>query len=528
MRPRLGVIGRSGLGLFLGYLLFFLLRHEPQPRAVPGILAIVPGYLATAAQLNPLYLINLRLGLPTAVLYGVGLLLVLTFLFLIYFHTLYSARRQASQQEQIGIILSGVLLFSLPLIFCPYLFSRDIYSYIMYGRIAAVYGANPALTAPIAYSQDLYFQYLVTWKDIPSVYGPLWTLLSHGLTLVVERAGGGLWLYLLAYKLAMLAAHAASTLLIWRILPTDRPQYQLAGTLLYAWNPTVLIEFVGSAHNDALMVCLILLAVWCMQRGYWRWAVVALVSAALVKWVAAVLLPLWAIYWLRREPTWRGRLLLAGQAAASAAAVAALLALPYGEVLRSLSAPLSLQSAMQAENSIGALAIRGAQDGLAYLGVESARDPGWRPAAEEWVGWLSKGLVVLAWLVALSAVWRRPAFERLLQASCWLLMAFLLISPIFRVWYVTWPLALAALLGWRPAGRTAATFAAAAPLMYLQAESPAWVDGLALLPAIALVVYEFWRARLRHRSRALTPLAGQRIAQAMNGRIGGSGDSQGS
>jgi hypothetical protein len=523
MRLRFGLLQRSALGLFIGYLLFFALRHAPQPRAVPGILAIAPGYLAAAAQFDLFSLLRLRLSLPA--LYAAGLLLVLAPLFLIYFRTLQAARRQGEQLGQLGTIVAGVLLFSLPLIFVPYLFSRDIYSYIMYGRIAAVYGANPALTAPIAYANDASFQYLVTWKDVPSVYGPLWTLFSHGLTLVVERAGGGLWLYLLAYKLAMLAAHIASTLLIWRILSAERPHYQLAGTLLYAWNPTVLIEFVASAHNDALMIGLILLAVWCTQRGYWRSAVVALVAAALIKWIAAVLLPLWALYWLRREPTWRGRLLLAGQAAAIGAAVAALLALPYGDVLRSLSAPLRLQSAMQAENSIGALAIRGAQDALAELGVRSAREPEWRPAAEALVGWLSRGLVVLAWLVALYTVWRRPAFERLLQASCWLLMAILLISPIFRVWYVTWPLALAALLDWRPAGRSAATFAAAAPLMYLQAESPAWVDALALLPAIGLITYEFWQAWLRRRSRAPIPRAEPLLGSAprdewSNPRIG--------
>jgi hypothetical protein len=513
MRSRFGLIERSGLALFVGYLLFFLLRHEPQPRAVPGILAIAPGYESAAARLNPFSLIALRLGLPTPALYGAGLLLVLALLFLVYFRMLHSLRA-AGQPGQVGIILVGVLLFSLPLIVCPYLFSRDIYSYIIYGRIAGVYGANPALVAPIAYPNDAFFQYLVAWKDIPSVYGPLWTLLSHGITLVLERAGGGLWLYLLAYKLVMLAAHMASTLLIWRILAAARPQYQLVGTLLYAWNPIVLIEFVASAHNDALMICLVLLAVLCTQRGHWRTAVVALVAAALVKWIAAILLPLWAIYWLRRAPSWRGRLLLACQVAVIGVAVAVLLSLPYGEVLRSLSAPLRLQGAMQAENSIGALAIRGAQDALAQLGVGAARDPGWRPAAEALVGWVSKGLVLVAWLVALYAVWRRPGFERLLQACCWLLIAILLISPIFRVWYVTWPLALAALLDWRPAGRTAAVFAAAAPLMYLQAASPAWVDALALLPAIALSIYELWQAWMLRQSKVLRPRVEQRHATA--------------
>ena len=320
------------------------------------------------------------------------------------------------------MILAGVLLFSLPLLLCPYLFSRDIYSYIIYGRIAALYGGNPAITAPIAYAHDAFFPYLIAWQSTPSVYGPVWALFSHGLTLVVERAGGALWLYLLAYKLAMLAAHMANTVLIWQIMRAWRPGQQVYAALLYAWNPVALIEFVGSAHNDVLMISLILLAVLCTQRGYWRSAVVALLAAALVKWVAVLLLPLWAIYWLRRQLTWRERLLLAGQAAAIVIVGATLLYMPYGHVLQSISAPLRVQGGMQAENSLGALAIRGGQEALVRLGVVSARDPAWRPAAETAVAWCSKGLV-LAGLAGCalrrlaSADLRAPASGQLLAAA---------------------------------------------------------------------------------------------------------------
>jgi hypothetical protein len=152
---------------------------------------------------------------------------------------------------------------------------------------------------------------------------------------------------------------------------------------------------------------------------------------------------------------------------------------------------------MQAENSLGALAIRGGQTALVWLGVVSARDPDWRPAAEIALEWCSKGLVLLAWLVALVIVWRRPTFERLLQAGCWLLLALLLLAPIFRVWYVTWPLALSALLSWRPAGRAISSLVAAAPFMYVQTAAPAWLDALIFLPVIILLAYELWQARLR-------------------------------
>ena len=131
------------------------------------------------------------------------------------------------------------------------------------------------------------------------------------------------------------------------------------------------------------------------------------------------------------------------------------------------------------------------------LGVAAARDPSWRPAAETVVAWCSKGLALVAWLVAIYVVWHRPTFGRLLQAGCWLLLALLLITPIFRVWYVTWPLALVALLDWRPAGRAISSLVAAAPFIYIQAQSPEWMDALIFLPVIVLLAYELWQARRR-------------------------------
>jgi hypothetical protein len=511
---RFGVLETCGVLLFAGYLVFFLLRHDPNPRAVPGILAIAPqGYLQAAALLDPLRQLSLRLGIPAPAFYTAGLLLVLAYLFVVYLRVLRFARAVPRQDGRLRVILAGVLLFSLPLIFCPYLLSRDIYSYIIYGRMAALYGDNPAITAPIVYANDPYFQYLVSWKDVPSVYGPVWTLFSHGLTLAVERMGGALWLYLLAYKLAMLAVHGANTILIWRILEGWKPGRQVYGALLYAWNPLVLIEFVGSAHNDVLMLGPILLAVLCARRGYWRAAIAALIAAALVKWIAAVLIPLWALVWLSGEHTWRGRLWRASQIAAIAIAGAVLVSVPYGQVLRSIGAPMTIQSAMKAENSIGALAIRAGEEALARLGASAVRDPAWRPAAERVVGWCSKGLALLAWLIALYAVWRRPAFERLLLVSCWLLLALLLISPLFRAWYVTWPLALAALLDWRPAGRVICTLAAAAQLLQIPSQSPAWLDALVFLPAIILLAYELWRARRLEYARSAPAPAEQPLAR---------------
>lgn len=503
MRLRHTTLARCAIWLFVGFALLFWLRHTPLPQKVPGLLALGPaGYLQAFAQYDPLQQLGARAGLPLAALYRVALLAVLALLFLVYFRALRIARRDPSAGS-LAALLAGVALFGLPLLFLPYILSRDVYSYIVYGRMAAVYGAEPALTPPNAFPADPYFQYLVSWKDTPSVYGPLWTLVSHGVTLLVERAGGGVWLYVLAYKLVALAAHAGAAALVWGTLGRWKPEQQLFGTLLYAWNPVALIEFTGSGHNDVLLVFLVLLALYCARREWWRGAVAALAAAALVKWIALLLLPLAAALWLRRQPTWRARALVAAEIAAIAVAVAVLAQLPYGQVARALAAPLATQSTMKAENTLGALAIGGGREVLERLGDAGAARPEWRRAADATLAMLGKLVVLAGWLVAIYAVWRRPTFTRLLEAGCWLLLTMLLVAPVFRVWYVTWPLALAALLGWRQVARIVLAFSAAAPLIYLHWGTHGWSDALVYLPVLALLARYLWRERQGHRARVL-------------------------
>jgi hypothetical protein len=242
MNMRASTLTRYGLALFGGYVVLFLVRHIPIPKEVPGLLVFWPnGYRQLADQWNPVQSINMRLNLPLTVICSIELLIVLAFLFFVYFQSLRAVRNRQSSNDGIRAILLWTALFILPLLFLPFMLSRDIYSYIIYGRMAAIYGDNPAISAPIAYPTDPFFQYLIMWKDTPSVYGPVWTLFSQAVTYAAEAAGGGLWWYLLIYKLAMICAHLVSVMLIWRILAVWKPAQQVWGTLLYAWTAVVLI-----------------------------------------------------------------------------------------------------------------------------------------------------------------------------------------------------------------------------------------------------------------------------------------------
>src|SRR5215211_4473471 len=99
MQRRFSLIGRWGVLLFGGYLLLFLLRHDPSPRSVPGLLAIIPGYLPAAARFNPLAVLSQRLGLSAPWLTSGGLLIALVFLLVIYFRLLQQVQLQAPVED---------------------------------------------------------------------------------------------------------------------------------------------------------------------------------------------------------------------------------------------------------------------------------------------------------------------------------------------------------------------------------------------------------------------------------------------
>jgi hypothetical protein len=489
---RIDVVWRYGLLLWLGYLAIFFLLHDPLPRTEPGLLAPGhSGYLDIAQPYNPFHRLNQLLGIGDPTLLRVELLAALVLLFALQFRLVWVIRRGARTAARLPTVLAGAALFGLPLLLLPYLLSVDVYSYISYGRISAVYADNPALTPPAMFPADPFYAYTAHKAGDTSVYGPLWMLISHSLTLVAERLGGGPTLYLLSYKLIALGCHLASATLLWSILGVWKPRQQVWGTLLYAWHPLALIEFAGSAHNDAVMIGLLLAGLWFAQRGRWRWAVGALVGATLIKWVAAVLLPLYAVLLLRQRRVWQARAVLTAQVAGVALFVSAVVYAPYWAGGQALLALGEQRAVAGAWNSLGFTVAYGTPRLLERLGLERQAEV-MRPALQRAVGWVSRAVTAAAAVVATSEIWRRPTFGRLVEGGFWTLLLTLLVTPWFWPWYLTWPLALAALLSWRPAGLVVAAFSGTASLIYF-IDHYQVLPFLVFPPVIVLLAYLLYR-----------------------------------
>lgn len=475
-----------------GYVGMFLVLHWPFRETVVGLLGMRPGYLPAALALHPLARLSAALGLEGTLVAQAAFVLVVALLFGAYLSAL--ARLRAGAPLRLRELLLWTALFGLPLLITPYLLSSDVYSYILYGRLGALYGLNPALSPPDAVPGDPFLAFLPHWTGTPSVYGPLWNIVAAGLALLAHGLGGAPWLTLLVFKLAALAMHLACATLVWGIAGGWHPELRAWAAALYAWNPLALIETAGSAHNDVLMLALLLLGLWLAGRGRWRAATLAIALAALAKYLAALALPVYALWLLRRRPTWGARLADAAQMLGLALASAVVLYAPFwagGQALAWMRGGINVSLALNSPYMLTERLLR-----LAGL----AQSSGAERLASTLNNTASRAVMLLACLGAALAAWRRPTPERLLAASFWLFLLILLLAlPWFWPWYVLWVLGLTPFAGWRPARATALTLSASSLAIYLEiAPRPLYVFG----PPLALLLFSLGRALLRRRRAA--------------------------
>lgn len=323
--------------------------------------------------------------------------------------------------------------------------AADVFGYVAQGRLLALRHVNPFTVAPSAYPLDSIIPYLA-FPTEPSQYGPLWALLGAGITWV---AGASLLGEVLLYKLVASAAHLASAALVLAIgrRLTDQPRRALLGAYLFAWNPLLLWEMAGNAHNDGVMALWMLAGLWLLVQGRATLALPAVMLGALVKLPAVVLLPLLALLLWRRQ---RGAALLGGLLAAG---LAVALYAPFWAGPRTVTA-LSRTSLFSSSLA----------SSLMHLLLPSY--------GELWAMRLAHA-ITLALLVAVLVpicwrAWRgAPPLGQL--GLCYAaLLAFLLLGVSwFQAWYVVWPFALGAALPVAARHREVALFSLGAMASYV-------------------------------------------------------------
>ncbi len=237
-------------------------------------------------------------------------LLLLSALVLLFYCYLLALRSLSSYITVRFIIVSGTLLGGI-CILIPVVTSPDLFSYIFYARMATLYHLNPLVTAPFVVAKDPLYSYLY-WKDQPSAYGPTWIALSSLLQALSDLLFGAknLFATVLLFRLFGLLSHLCSTWLIWSMsghlqVSRSSTRLRIIATLAFVWNPLLLFEACVNAHNDTVLLLLILLSLWFlvhqnMPRSY-AFAALFLAFATCLKVNAALLFP-GLLFFLWQQP----------------------------------------------------------------------------------------------------------------------------------------------------------------------------------------------------------------------------------
>lgn len=192
-------------------------------------------------------------------------------------------------------------IWSLPLLLAPPTFSHDAYSYSAQGWML-INDVNPYEAGPGVLPGAFADQVAWVWRYTPSPYGPLSLRLQE---FIVFASALQPYLSTVLMRIPALIGVVLIVVLLPRIAHRMGVDAQLTSWLAVL-NPLLVIDFVGGAHNDSLMMGLVVAAIWLALKGrLWLAGAVVIGFAAAIKqpaFLAAYALPLLA------EPltTWKG------------------------------------------------------------------------------------------------------------------------------------------------------------------------------------------------------------------------------
>jgi len=345
--------------------------------------------------------------------------------------------------------------------------SHDIFDYLFRGRLMTEYQANPLVDVPDDFDLSMPYSRYTAWRKYVDTYGPVWeassAAVSWSVHQVAERLGWWdeqapvcpkspescrlLIVYVTGYRLLAITLTGLSGWLISNLVKYG--QAPLVPLALAAWllNPLTLFATAVGGHNDAVMLVLVLLCWWLLQRQRPFLAILALILAAHVKLTALIWLPACAL-WIVWRLGWVRALKIGLASIASGLTLSWLLYAPFGG-WNTLPRMLEERSLFLANSGWRIL----------YQLLMDRWDWSWQHALRLSTGLSNWLFVVCALIIPLWAFnfrprrWcRDPVDPTEAEQILWrtlrnISMIYLLVGSFwFQHWYVLWVLAPAVLL----------------------------------------------------------------------------------
>jgi hypothetical protein len=413
--------------------------------------------------------------------------------------------------------LIGATIFGITLLFLPALFSNEVYSYIVSGRMLTIYHADPLIAISTQFQQDPFFAW-IPQPNIPTIYGPLWMAIA---SLLAEMGNGSVATLLLFKGLALLS-HLINSVLIWAILGKLAPSRRLTGSLIYAWNPLALIELAGNGQNVGILICLLLLTTWLyvQQKGGWHdfGAMVLLGLAISANFIGLLFTPMFIWFSVRSEQNivhaiwgfcWRAMVVLT---------VLCFVFLPFwhgSSTFLAITSSIDMQHFGHSPLGVSVMPVRwlysllvqvlnlSTSISLYYLQPMIAADTTVRASA----------MFIFA-LIYFNLLNKARSFDALLTSLCLAVLGYLaLVSGQFWPWYVLWVLWIVALRRFDALTVSVLLFSCTAlltyPLVYIDklpiaTYQPLLIFGIPLVYLIAKVAKRTERKSLLYDRRSKT------------------------
>jgi alpha-1,6-mannosyltransferase len=317
------------------------------------------------------------------------------------------------------------VLWSIPMLVAPPLFSRDVFSYAAQGEMTShklspyIFGPGTLGSTPFVTPVDH------LWINTPAPYGPLFLFLDGSITRLSGHSPLGTVVGLRLLEFVAVALLAASLPMLARAIGRDPGEAVVLGVL----NPLVLLTLIGGAHNDALMAALLVTGVGLAMKKHPLWGLFFCSCAAAIKAPAALGLVYIAWTWLGPNISWRRKIkpfAMAGLVAVVTLSVFTFLAgFGFGWV-RNLDTPGTVRSWAAPATGLGVVVAQ-----LAHaIGFHSVSEP-FVITVTRAVGLLI-AVAVAIWLL-LNA--DRRGWVRSLAES---LLVFVVLGPVVQPWYLVW------------------------------------------------------------------------------------------
>jgi hypothetical protein len=405
------------------------------------------GWLASSSSLIRTQLLIVARTTPTAVIIATVLLCLGALLMIRAWLRLYQ-HLGGWEDGSKAVLRKALILWTAPMMFALPLFSRDSYAYIGQGRLMQQ-GLDPYTNGISALSNYFLLGPDGLWTEAPTPYGPVWLWIEQG---AVAMANGSPELALIPFRLASLLGVVLLAIYIPRIaaLHGFNPHRAL---WLVVLNPVVLINFIGSVHNDSLMLGLVVAGIYYACVKHPVLGIVLVTMSVAIKPITLIALPfvglLWAgsqAGWVRKFGLWAATLgistgIMAAMGLVNGLGFGWLAALQTPGTVWIWYAPVGLLS-----NTVGFI--------VTVLGGAGA-------TVTSVIQTIGQGASIL--IVAVLAFWpvrtapsngpgaaqdAEPRYgQAVLRRMAWAFAAVVLLAPMIQPWYMTWLLAFFVMTG---------------------------------------------------------------------------------